>query len=46
MDIWPAGPSMIAVMDPEISQQLSVQYNTLKHKTIGEYLEPLLRDLG
>ncbi|EME42887.1 hypothetical protein DOTSEDRAFT_153057 [Dothistroma septosporum NZE10] len=43
LDTWPFGyDPMIAVMDPDVCQQLSVENNTLKHPSMRAFLEPLV----
>ncbi|KXT14485.1 hypothetical protein AC579_841 [Pseudocercospora musae] len=41
VDVWPFGDPFIAVMDPDICQQFSVEYQTLKHPSLKTFIEPL-----
>lgn len=38
LDLWPINPRMIAIMDPAISQQFSVEYQTQKHSSLTHFL--------
>ncbi|KAK4621296.1 Cytochrome P450 monooxygenase [Fulvia fulva] len=43
MDTWPVGyDSIIAIMDPEVCQQLSVEHTTLKHPSMKAFMVPLV----
>ncbi|EME82297.1 uncharacterized protein MYCFIDRAFT_138822, partial [Pseudocercospora fijiensis CIRAD86] len=41
VDVWPMSDPFIAVMDPDICQQFSVEHQPLKHPSLRTFLEPL-----
>lgn len=42
VDVWPVGDPFIAVMDPAVSQQFSVGFNSEKHEAMKSYLYSLV----
>lgn len=42
MDLWPVAEPFVAIMDPDICQQFSVETQPLKHPSLKLFMEPLV----
>lgn len=42
LDVWPISDPMVAIFDPILCQQLSVEHNTTKHRSLPKFLGPLV----
>lgn len=41
LNLWPFGPNMLIVQDPEMAQQVTTQFNLPKHKSVRDIVYPL-----